>query len=172
MVLLSVAFIFSSWLCADNVQITIAGSQTKNSHYRLTISEAKIPLLKDTVFGGNQCLITRCPLTLTNNTDDTLKYVGMSFSWWDFYSLDNRNFALAADYWNVFKNERVILVLPPHQSVTSNIKIVTYKEYYRGEKLRIAMRLQKVVHVPIAGDITPIGAESNELIWSNGVALR
>ena len=128
--------------------------------------------MKDTVFGGNKCLVTYCPLTLTNSTSDTLRYAGMSASWWDIYDIDNKGFSLAADYWNVFKNGPVVHVLPPHQSITKDIKIITYKDYYRGEKIKIAMHLQKVVPIPVAGDIKSIGSDSNYIIWSNEVTIH
>jgi hypothetical protein len=132
--------------------------------YRLNISEAQMHLLKDTIFNREKCLITHCPLTLTNNSNDTLKYMAMSASWWDFYTLDNQNFALATDWWNVFKNGQEVLVLPPHQSVTKNIPIITRKGYYRGEKLRIAMRLQQL-HFGLP-DL------QKSLIWSNEVTVN
>jgi hypothetical protein len=146
--------------------------QVDNKDYHLNISEADIPPMKDTIFGGNKCLITNCPLTLTNNTDDTLKYAGMAASWWDIYAIDNKNFSLAADYWNVFKNGPTIYVLPPHQSATRNIKIIASKDYFRGEKLRIIMRLQKVVKLPIVGEISPKNSDSNFTIRSNEVTIR
>jgi len=173
--LFPVVLAFSSFLPSKTLKVLLAASKFDNPNYRLSITEANIAPLKDTVFGGNHCLITKCPLTLTNNTDDTLKYVGMSVSWWDNYSIDNKDFSLAADYWNVFKNGQVVYVLPPHQSVTKDIKIIThkdYKEYFKIQGLKIAMRLQKVVYVPISGKMQPMRSLESNLIWSNEVTIR
>jgi hypothetical protein len=169
--LLSVAIVFSS----SHPNGLVLPVKMDYSDYRLNIIEANIPPLKDTVFGGNHCLITNCPLTLTNNTSDTLKYAGMSASWWDNYSIDNKSFSLAADYWNVFKNGQVVYVLPPHQSATKDIKIITgkdYKGYFPAQKLKIVMRLQKVAKLPIIGEAISINPDSNFLIWSNKVTIR
>jgi hypothetical protein len=163
---------FSSMLQANTFRVSMHSVQINNRDYQLNIIEAKIPLMKDTVFGGNKCLVTYCPLTLTNSTNDTLRYAGMSASWWDIYTIDNKGFSLAADHWNVFKNGAVVNILPPHQSVTKNIKIITYKDYCRGETIKIAMHLQKVAHIPVAGDIKSIRSDSNYIIWSNEVTIR
>jgi hypothetical protein len=170
--LFPVVVALSSFLPSKTLKALHPANEFDSPNYRLSIIEANIVPLKDTVFGGNHCLIAKCPLTLTNNTNDTLKYAGMSASWWDFYSLDNKNFALAADYWNVFKNGPVVHILLPHQSITNNIKIITLKDYFRGEKLKIAMRLEKVVRLPIIGEIKSIESDSNFLIWSNEVVIR
>ena len=163
---------FSSMLYASTFQFSLSEVQIDGPDYQLGISGSSTPKLKDTVFGGNKCLVTYCPLTLTNNTNDTLRYAGMSVSWWDIYALDNKDFSLAADYWNVFKNGPMVYVLPPHQSVTRNIKIITYKDYCRGETIKIAMHIQKVVHIPKVGDIKSIRSDSNFIIWSNEVTIH
>jgi hypothetical protein len=143
-------------------------------NYRLNISEAQIPLLKDTIFNREKCLITHCPLTLVNNSNDTLKYVVMSVSWWDSYKLDNQIFAFAADWWNVFKNGEVVLELPPHQSTTKSIPIITYKSYYRGQKLRIAMSLKRLgLALPnLERGTLPLRLTTTSLIWSNEVVIQ
>jgi hypothetical protein len=163
-----ISIIAHNCICATHILAKfIPTSQADTIDYHLYINETKISPLKDTTFGAYpvKCLIAHCPLTLTNNSNDTLKYLTMSASWWDFYTLDNKNFALAADYWNVFKNGIVVRVLPPHQSVTIAITIVTYKNYYRGQKLRIAMSLQKAEAYIIQKPKTA------NMIWSNEVSI-
>jgi len=143
-------------------------------NYELNISGVHMPLLKDTVFNREKCLITHCPLTLTNNSNDTLKYIVMSASWWDLYSLDNKNFAFAADPWNVFKNSPEVLVLPPHQSTTKIIPIITYKSYYRGQQVRIGFSLQRLgFEFPDLNMsyVLPL-AKTTNLIWSNAVTVN
>jgi hypothetical protein len=152
--------------------ISIGKGDTLN--YKLNIAEAQVPLLKDTTFNREKCLITHCPLTLTNNSNDTLKYIVMSASWWDLYSLDNQNFALAADWWNVFKNGQQIMVLPPHQAATKSIAIITQKSYYRGQKLRIAMSLQRLgFELPnLKMPVLQLMPKTTNLIWSNEVVIN
>lgn len=140
-------------------------------NYWLYIPKSKIPLLKDTIFNREKCFITQCPLMLYNNTSDTLKYMTMSASWWDIYYIDNQNFALAADWWNVFKNSSQLIVLPPHQSITRSIGIITYKGYYRGQKLRIAMSLQRI-GFELPGFMVQLKPKTTNMIWSNQVTLN
>lgn len=153
--------------------INVVKKDTLN--YRLDITEAQIPVLKDTVFNREKCFITYCPLTLTNNSNDTIKYIAMSASWWDLYSLDNQNFVLAADYWNVFKNGLEVIVLPPHQSITKSIPIIAYKNYYRGQHLRIGLSLQRLgFELPDflnPSMLQPMPKTTN-LIWSNEVVIN
>jgi hypothetical protein len=148
------------------------GADTLN--YILNISESQLTLLKDTVFNGKKCLITHCPLTLINNSNDSLKYMAMSSSWWDLYTLDNKNFAFAEDYWNVFKNGPEVLVLPPHQPANKSIPIITYKNYYRGEKVRIAMSLQRLgFELPDLKMYAPqLMPKTTNMIWSNTVTIH
>ena len=140
--------------------------------YQLKIFKFQLPL-KDTVFNREKCLITHCPVTLINNSSDTLRYLTMSASWWDIYSLDNKNFALAADPWDVYKNGPVVLTLPPYQSTTKSIPIITYKAYYRAQKLRIGMSLQRpgfeLPDLKMAM-FEPLPKTTN-LIWSNEITV-
>ena len=173
LILIPVVFVLSSFLNTNSIGFTNSGVKANRSDYTLNIVEANIPPLKDTVFDGKKCLITNCPLTLTNNTNDTLKYQGMSASWWDNYDLDNKKFALAAEYWNVFKNGPVVCYLLPNQQVKKNIRILTYyKDNFRNEKLKIAMRIKKVLSLPMVGEVTQIGPESSFVIWSNEVTIH
>ncbi|MBV8389466.1 MAG: hypothetical protein JO080_06680 [Mucilaginibacter sp.] len=138
------------------------------SDYKLQIIENKISPLKDTVFHGNKCWITHCPLVLTNNSDYTLHYLTATASWWDIYALDNNNFELAADYWDVFKNGIEIRSLSPNQSITVDIRIITHKDYNRGGKLRIAMSVQKAG--PYSSQM--LKPKTVNQIWSNEVTIR
>ena len=124
LILIPVVFVLSSFLNTNSIGFTNSDVQADRSDYTLNIVEANIPPLKDTVFDGKKCLMTNCPLTLTNNTSDTLKYQSMSASWW-------------GNYWNVIKNGPVVCYLLPHQQVTKNIRILTYyKDNFRNEKIK------------------------------------
>jgi hypothetical protein len=138
------------------------------SDYKLQIIESKISRLKETVFHHDKCWITHCPLVLTNNSDYTLNYLTATASWWDIYTLDNNNFELAADYWNVFKNGVEIRSLAAHLSATVDIRILTYKDYNRGGKLRIAMSIQKAG--PYASQM--LKPKTVNQIWSNEVTIN
>ncbi len=173
LILIPIVFVLSSFINTNSSKFTNPDEKADRSDYTLNIVEANIRPLKDTVFDGKKCLITNCPLTLINNTNDTLKYQSMSASWWDNYDLDNKKFALAAEYWIVFKNGPVVLLLLPHHQVTKDIRILTYyKDNFRNEKLKIAMHIKKVLSLPMVGEITQIGPDSNFVIWSNEVTIH
>jgi len=163
--------------------IPLTASDREN--LRLSIDDSNISPLKQTVFGGKKCLITDCSVTFTNNSNHTLKYMTMDASWWQIYSLDNKNFELAADPWDVFKNEPVILELPPHQSVTRRIPIITLRDSFRGQKLRIAMSVQKPwsdfysSRFPFFDELFSFDPDeymlrpiTQNLIWSNEVTIN
>ena len=40
------------------------------------------------------------------------------------------------------------------------------------KKLKIAMRIKKVLSLPMVGEVTQIGPESNFVIWSNEVTIH
>lgn len=165
--LIFAVFFFSNQiLFGQPLTNSIQSNSIDTNNFKLTIDEARISKLKDTVFNREKCLIAHCPVTLVNNSDDTLKYLAMSASWWDLYSIDNPHFALAADYWNVFKNGPKILVLPPHTSRTRMIPIITNKAYHRGEKLRIAMSVQS------PGPLVNLEPKTINMIWSNEVIIH
>jgi hypothetical protein len=148
-------------------------TQIDTSKYQLKIFKFQFPL-KDTIFHGEKCLVTHCPVTLINNSKDTLKYMAMSASWWDLYALDNKNFELAADPWDVYKNETEVLTVPPYQSRTRSIPIITYKGYYRGQKLRIGMSLQRPgFELPdLKMSVLELKPKTTNLIWSNEVTIN
>jgi hypothetical protein len=164
----SLATISVILLTAKPANSNMSVKHDDTSDYKLQIIESRIASLKDTVFKHNKCWIAHCPLVLTNNSDYTLNYLTATASWWDIYALDNNNFELAADYWNVFKNGVAIRSLAAHQSTTVDISIITYKDYNRGGRVRIAMSIQK------AGPYMPqiLKPKTINQIWSNEVTIR
>jgi len=163
--------------------IPLTAGDRENLH--LSIDQVNISPLRQTVFGGTKCFITDCLLTLTNNSNTTLKYMSMDASWWQIYTVDNKNFELGADPWDVFKNEPVVLELPPHKSVTRRVPILTLKDSFRGEKLRIAMSVQQPwsdfysSRLPFFDDLASFDPDeymlrpvTQNLIWSNEVTIN
>ncbi len=167
--------VYNETATAFPFQSFVGVAKSDTSTYRLYIAEAQMPLLKDTIFNREKCFVTHCPATLFNDSNDTLRYMVMSASWWDLYTLDNKNFEFAADWWNVFKNGQEVVVLPPHQSITRSISIITYKGYYRGQKLRIAMSLQRLgFELPdfLGAAALALKPKTTNLIWSNEVTVH
>ena len=166
--------VYKAVLFNHSISRFISNAPADTLNYSLHITENQMPLMKDTIFGREKCLITYCPVTLTNNSNYTLKYLTMNASWWDLYSLDNQNFKLAEDYWNVFKNGPKMITILPHQSNTQIISIITYKSYYRGQQVRIGFSLQRLGFEFPDLNIIPSQpmSKTTNLIWSNAVTIH
>ena len=149
-------------------------SKADTPSYRLNILESQLPLLKDTVFNNKKCLITHCRLALINNSNDTLKFIAMSTSWWDLYTLNNKNYEFAADYWNVFKNSLEKIVVPPHSSSIKMLPVITFKGYNRGQQLRVGMSLQRLGYELPNINISALERmpKTTNVIWSNAITVR
>ncbi|PWK77706.1 hypothetical protein LX99_02586 [Mucilaginibacter oryzae] len=78
--------------------------------YVLHINQFTVTRTKDTLVSGEKIPLVRFVLNFTNNTNDTLKYINMSCSWWDIYRISNSsigNFSSGCD-----KNVPVVVNLP------------------------------------------------------------
>lgn len=138
---------------------TSAFGQMDNSKYILTIKQGKYEKI------NNQTYLS-VPTTLTNNTDDTLKYLSMSCSWREFYCVDNDK--MSVEQVICTKNGQIILTLLPHKSVDREIKLIIEQITDTSKlKFKIGFSLIKVKN--------NLPYEFNEqekmknIIWSNTV---
>ncbi|MCD4793047.1 MAG: hypothetical protein K8R54_07445 [Bacteroidales bacterium] len=132
--------------------------QMDNSKYILTIKQGKYEKI------NNQTYLL-VPTTLTNNTDDTLKYLSMSCSWREFYYVNNDK--MSVEQVICTKNGQIMLTLLPHKSVNKEIKLVIEQTTDTKLKFKIGFSLIKVKN--------NLPYEFNEqekmknIIWSNAV---
>ncbi len=98
----------------------------------------------------------------------------MSTSWWDLYTLNNKNYEFAADYWNVFKNSLEKIVVPPHSSSIKMLPVITFKGYNRGQQLRVGMSLQRLGYELPNINISALERmpKTTNVIWSNAITVR
>ena len=140
-------------------------SQTaKTNCYILTIKKGKI--LKD-----RKKTYWSIPLTLTNDSKDTLRYFSMSCSWQDFYSVDNKQIQIETALCD--KNIPTILILAPWQKRTVAIRLLISNSMETSElKFKIGLNLIKASKTqnPFDFDFKKEQQKKN-LIWSNRISM-
>jgi|AntAceMinimDraft_17_1070374.scaffolds.fasta_scaffold01568_6 hypothetical protein len=129
------------------------------SKYILTIKQGKYEKV------GNQTYLL-VPTTLTNNTNDTLKYLSMSCSWQEFYYVDNDK--MSVEQVICTKNGQIMLTLLPHKSVDKEIKLVIKQKTGTSKlKFKIGLSLLKVKKtLPHKFDEQE---KIKNIIWSNTI---
>lgn len=144
---------------------TLTFSQTtKEANYTLTIIKGKV--IKE-----NKQIFWIIPTTLTNKTNDTLRYFSMSCSWQDFYSVDNNK--LQVEGTSCDKNIPQILTLAPGQSRTVEIRLLISQTMNASKiKFKIGFNLMKVSSTQKSFDFD--FKEENKkknVIWSNIISM-
>jgi hypothetical protein len=113
------------------------------------------------------------PVVLTNNSNDTLKYLTMSCSWEEFYTVDKNNFA-AIPIEPCDKNIPKELTLAPHKSVSIKVPVIKIQN---GKKFKIGMILIKQRNANNLFNLFNIeiaqsqNKKDNNVIWSNPIEL-
>jgi hypothetical protein len=107
--------------------------------------------------------------TLTNASNDSLKYFSMSCSWQDFYSVDNKNLTIETSLCN--KNIPVILSLPPNTCRRERLRLFT-NEPKRNSNIRfkIGMNIMQASSSPFEFDPKEELKKKN-VIWSNTIKM-
>jgi hypothetical protein len=84
--------------------------------------EYSLQIRKGTVVKGSSQNIWTIPTTLTNLSDDTLKYFSVRCSWQDFYFVNNEKLFVLKSMCE--KNNPIVLKLPPKKSTTVALKLL------------------------------------------------
>ena len=146
-------------LVVATIAISTLG-QVDTSKYVLTIKQGKYEKV------NNQTYLL-VPTTLTNNTNDTLKYLSMSCSWQEFYYVDNDK--MSVEQIICTKNGQIMLTLLPHKSVEKEIKLVIEQTISTSKlKFKIGFSLLKVKN-NLPYDFNEQEKKKN-IIWSNTIA--
>ncbi len=148
--------------------IWLIGKIEKNQQsYTLTIKQGKYEKSDEQTF-----LVV--PTTLTNNTDDTLKYLSMSCSWLQFYCLNSNK--MNFNTWLCSKNIPIMLTLAPHKCIDTEIKLVARQAITTSDKIsiQIGMYLVKVENEHNLFNLYNTFLENelkNGIIWSNIIEM-
>jgi hypothetical protein len=140
--------------------------------YTINIDQFKITKPHDTVVNMENMKYSLIHVTvrLSNHSGHTLKYIIMTCSWDDQFLLSNKNIKILS--WPCQYNASGVRVLIAHKDTVFTTPVVAIKQYIRGEKFRIAMRLfirngnNQYLDLPHRDSF--IG---KNLIWSNEVEL-
>jgi hypothetical protein len=144
-------------------------------NYVITIDQSKLSKTKYSrpIDNYYRKTVLFVPVTLTNNSNDTVKYRSMSCSWEDFYIVDKKSVA-EIERQPCDHNIPSILILPPHRSTTVRLPIL--KGRVSG-KFRIGMVLIKLVDDKNLFDFSGIDDKfllknrGTNIIWSNPIEL-
>jgi len=170
---------FSTFCCAQSSHRVAKSAikpltATDRRNYVITIDQNKVSTLKYSRPKDNyyEKTVLFVPVKLTNNSNDTLKYMTMSCSWEEFYMADRREIA-TIPIEPCDKNIPKCLTLGPHKSVIVNVPVVKLQ---RGKRFRIGMALIKLNNHDNLFDLLNIGSYSidkkdDNIIWSNTIEL-
>ena len=150
----------------DKLNYTLtAGSAIKIKRdtflYKFTPNDFRVKQQKQ------DCLII--PVKLTNNSSDTLKYIGMSCSWWDIYQTDNPQVSILEPNIECYKNGLTVLEIAPNHSVVVNIPVGYEDEQTKGNHFKIGMILEKYIENKQIVELNKF--DTNNIIWSNEVTI-
>ena len=140
-------------------------------NYLLIIDQRKIGKLHDTILYRGKCKVFNVPVKLSNISNDTLRYLSMSCSWDESFSIDNKNLNILV--WGCDKNVPVDKLVLPHNSVVYNIPVLT-DGTIESNKFRIGMNLLIVnkKNKRFTWDLILSDYKTKNLIWSNPVTVR
>jgi len=156
-------------------------SQQKSTVHQLTFQDRKKYLLKidqqkigwshDTFYYRRKCKFFNVPVILSNLSNDTVRYLTMSCSWYDFFSINNKKLTISG--WpcdSNFPKEKLHL---PHKSVTYNIPVILMNGYVEADKFSVGMNLFIVdkENRDFILDIDISRHRTSNLIWSNEVKI-
>jgi len=86
------------------------------------------------------------PVTLSNKSKDTLRYIAMSCSSWDSYQTDDLQITIIPPNTPCYKNGPDIITMLPYSSSTVNLRIAIPKKLGKGMVFKMGMILPKYVN--------------------------
>jgi hypothetical protein len=143
-------------------------------NFVLTIDQHKIKNIRDTLVYGKKLGFIKCPLKLTNKSNDTLKYINMTCSWEEVYQIDKNNvmgiWAKACD-----SNFPTIITIPPQKALVINVPVIIHGSLGKNRAFKIGMSLQEFISREQLFDFDAqaylLRPETKNLIWSNEVKV-
>ncbi len=144
-------------------------------NYTLSIDQKKITKSYTTLrfTAKDEHTVLSIPSKFTNNSKDTLRYMSMSCSWYDFYQINIKG----TEFWSnsdCDKNIPAKIIVLPHKSLITLVQIIYKKgSIATGTKFKIGMSLQKRINREQPDDAYTylLRPETSNLIWSNEVKV-
>lgn len=158
---------------------------TSKSGYILRADQEAVKWKDTTYYIASElrsCRYARIPVTLTNITADTLKYIDMSCSTLDIFTTNLKYIRISQNLDNCFKNNPTMFKLAPYASMKFELPIYFFsiytgaKQVLTTKEFKIGMGVLKYTgKIFMAGGFQDIGLmmRNNEnLVWSNTITIR
>jgi hypothetical protein len=97
----------------------------EKKHYTITIDQNKIFKRTNKEYPYSEKEFFILPVTVHNDSNDTLKYSSMTCSWQAFYRIDNEAFEILST--DCDKNIPTRIIVPPHLTHATNIAFILKK---------------------------------------------
>lgn len=146
--------------------------------YRLLADQNKITIPKDTtLFDQRKFKTINIPVTLCNNSSDTLRFMSMSCSWDEFYGTNNKNIHIPMIPCD--KNIPETIEVLPHEMFSRTIPVI-YLQKSVGKNIKFKIYMSVIKYPVNMVQSNPamfyFGFDSSEYtnfnrIWSNEVAI-
>ncbi|MGN6181308.1 MAG: hypothetical protein ACTHNW_19150 [Mucilaginibacter sp.] len=139
--------------------------------YTLTVDQKKILAPRDTVnWSKKKVMIFKVPVTLHNNSNNTLRFLTMTCSWFEDFSFNIKNIQMYD--WACESNFSIPEEIPPHGSFTRQLSVCFYPNQIKeGTKLRIAMSLTIPQGKHLDFDLYPFRTSRFNQIWTNEIVI-
>jgi len=136
-------------------------------HYTVTIDETRISKAAKGEYSYIKEKVFHIPVTVHNNSDETLKYYSMSCSWEEFYHIDNKNLEVLG--FPCEKNIPREVIVPAHSVHTDIVAFVYNKNNPKiTERFRVGLNINKNVKDDIFDGYDDELRRYN-IVWSNEV---
>jgi hypothetical protein len=145
--------------------------------YTLKIEQSKISKLRDTAFAifrvkkMKRAKVITIPVTLQNNSGDTLRFYSIDCSWYEFWNTDSNDIRFPG--WSCEHNIPEIITVAPHQQYAKNLDFLYHAKAKTASQYRISLSLLKVStddHRDF--EFSPGDYARFNKIWSNEVTIQ
>jgi hypothetical protein len=153
------------------------------SDYVLSADQSAIKQWKDTTYYYasklRKCRYALIPVTLTNNTSDTLKYIDMSCSTLDIFTTDTKSARIFQNLKDCFKNNPTIVTLAPYGSIKFDVPVYFFTDDTRLSRVLIQKSFKLGVGLFRYTDKTSMfqdisymmTRERDNILWSNAITI-
>ncbi|MGZ3750797.1 MAG: hypothetical protein ACXVB0_14145 [Mucilaginibacter sp.] len=134
-------------------------------NYVLSIDQRQIGKPKITEAGGKKYGQQFIPVKLTNNSNDTLKYITFSCSSEFIYQVDNH--AIVVDHQPCQKNVPVVKKVPPHKSTVAMVPVKFTLTSGFDRRFKVGLCVKKYNDPKDVDFANLITMDKANVIWSN-----
>ena len=138
-------------------------------NYTLSIDQQQISKANIAVHDHKRYGQAFLPVKLTNNSNDTLKYISMTCDWDFLYQTDNKDIQVPRH--SCYTNFNIIKKVPPHQSFTDNVRVDFQEKSSLKTRLKMSLYLKKYVDKKDMEFPDRSAMNQANFIWSNEIEI-